>query len=68
VIRYEVWIGEWNDRENEPLIDWRFNACFDDRARALKEIEWYTKHKYVTDLRMRTTRYQRHEHMTTGKK
>lgn len=50
----------WND------IKWRFNACFDERDKAEVEVKWYLEHGYVVDLRMRTTWYQRQEHVTTG--
>ncbi len=64
-LRYEVWV---TDIINEAglCVDWRFNACFDERSDAEKERDWYHRQGYAVDIRMRTTRYQRPEHMTHG--
>lgn len=59
-VRHEVWVSA----NGEP---WRFNACFDSRARATQERDWYCALPgYATELRMRTTRYQARAHRTTG--
>lgn len=57
-VRWEVWIFDGS---------WRFNACFDAREKAEKEERWYKWVGYSrTEIRCRTTRYQRREHITTG--
>ena len=66
MVRWEIWVTDECDSDGKP-INWRFNACFDDKARAATELEWYDKRGYLWDLRCRTTRYQRNEHITTGK-
>lgn len=60
MLRWEVWISD-------DGVTWRFNCCFDACADAEQDAQWYRDHGYVhVALRMRTTRYQRHEHMTTS--
>lgn len=67
-IRWEVWISdEGNDTWYTPQNGWRFNACFDSRQQAEAEASWYHRHGYVLiDIRVRTTRYQKNEHVTSG--
>lgn len=67
-IRWEVWLGEWTGLDPEfPELRWRFNACFDARAKAEAECAWYQAQGYShVDIRCRTTRYQRPHHITTG--
>ena len=63
-LRWEVWVsdpGGWYDP-----TDWRFNACFDTRLEAEAEESWYKEKGYSTQVRIRTTRYQRPKHITTG--
>lgn len=63
-VRWEVWVS---DQILLPQSgDWRFNACFERLAQANTEAAWYTKRGYATDVRVRTTRFQRREHITTG--
>ncbi len=63
-IRWEVWIGEWDD---DGELRWRFNACFDERHDAESEREWYLNHDYgCVEIRCRTTRFQQRRHVTTG--
>ena len=71
-IRWEVWIGELNHPYQQlppqsPRLCWRFNACFDARADAETEGDWYQAHGYEhVEIRCRTTRYQPRRHITTG--
>lgn len=59
-IRHEVWVSQ----AGEP---WRFNCCFDEKAKAEQEAAWYRQlPDYRVELRIRTTRYQRSEHRTYG--
>lgn len=59
MIRWEIWI-------RDTTHPWRFNACFETRDKAEQEATWYKTWGYETDVRIRTTRYQRPEHRTTG--
>ncbi len=59
MVRWEVWVSD--DR-----VTWRFNSCFDDMSRADIEAEWYHHYGYHVEIRGRTTRFQRPEHITTG--
>ena len=65
-IRWEVWVDDaWSKWPYQN--GFRFNSCFDKRHQAEEECAWYERHGYqVTDIRMRTTRFQRREHVTTG--
>jgi len=64
-IRWEVLVFDMGD---SGRCTWRFNACFDARRRAEYEMQWYTERGYMVELRVRTTRFQRPEHRTTGGK
>ena len=67
-LRFEVWISD--TASSHPYQNgWRFNGCFDGKSAAEKEAFWYAQHGYtLIDIRMRTSRFQRREHMTTGEK
>lgn len=60
MIRWEVWIHD--------VDGWRFNACFDAKKRADEEARWYSRHGVAVEVRARTTRFQRREHITTGRR
>lgn len=63
-VRWEVWVS---DQIFLPKpMDWRFNACFDRFRQADDEKAWYLERGYAVEVRCRTTRYQKNEHVTVG--
>lgn len=64
-VRWEVWISN-QFLAPIPEASWRFNACFDGKLRAEAEAQWYITRGYATDIRVRTSRFQRNEHITTS--
>lgn len=63
-VRWEVWVSDVVFLQKPR--DWRFNACFDRFLQACEEKAWYLERGYAVELRVRTTRYQRNEHVTVS--